>query len=50
LIDRFYEEEVMREQRIEAARRLGEMQVGEALEPEELKKIINEAASPGDLR
>jgi Arc/MetJ-type ribon-helix-helix transcriptional regulator len=49
LIDRFYEEDVLREQRIRAARQLGEMKVGEPLEPEELSKLLNEAHSPGDL-
>ena len=39
LIDQEYEEE-MRQRRIAAAERLGSMQIGEALEPDELKKLI----------
>ena len=39
LIEQEYEEE-MRERRIAAAERLGSMQIGEALEPDELNKLL----------
>jgi predicted transcriptional regulator len=48
LIAKAYEER-LRERRIAAARRLSKLQVGEALEPEELCRLLDEAHSSGDL-
>jgi hypothetical protein len=48
LIDRAHED-YMRERRLAAARRIANANVGEALEPEDLNRLLNEAHSPGDL-
>jgi predicted transcriptional regulator len=48
LIDQAYEA-YMLERRREAARRIAEAYVGEAMEPEELNRLMDEAHSPGDL-
>jgi hypothetical protein len=48
LIDRAYEERML-QRRLEAVRRIATANVGEALEPEELNRLLDEAHYPGDL-
>ncbi len=48
LIDRAYEDQ-LRERRQAAVRRIASAEVGEALEPDELNRLLNEAHSAGDL-
>ena len=48
LIDQAYEA-YMLERRRAAVRRIASANVGEALEPEELNRLLDEAHSPGDL-
>jgi hypothetical protein len=48
LIDRAHED-YMLERRLAAVQRIANANAGEALEPEELNRLLNEAHSPGNL-
>jgi len=49
LIDRAYEEDVIRKRRKDAAERLAGLEVGKPMSPDELSRLLDEAHRPGDL-